>query len=190
MDVDLRIFVVMFMYSYCMKKLSAITSWSYSSGSVRYDMTQSLTDTQKNAALSNIGSGIVIVPYSLLTTALSGDMLDLVTNAKGILLVDAPTGYGGGGIFWKATRSTTTDKFIFFNGDYTVVKIEFNRSTGFLSNLSSYDLRTGAVRYDVIQSLSTVYQSNVRDNIGVKSPNELLADDDFIAQLKTKLGIA
>lgn len=172
------------------KKLSAMTSWSYSSGSVRYDITQSLTDTQKNAALSNIGSGIVIVPYSLLTTALSGDMLDLVANAKGILLVDAPSGYGGGGIFWKATRSTTTDKFIFFNGDYTVVKLEFNKSAGTLSNLSSYDLRTGSVRFDATMSLSDAQKSRSRSNIGVQSADELLEDADFIAQLKTKLGIA
>lgn len=172
------------------KKLSAMTSWSYSSGSVRYDMTQSLTDTQKNVALSNIGSGIVIVPYSLLTTTLSGDMLDLVTNAKGILLVDAPSGYGGGGIFWKAAIGTTTDKFIFFNGDYTVAKIEFNKSAGILSNLSSYDLRTGSVRFDATMSLSDAQKSRSRSNIGVQSADELLEDADFIAQLKTKLGIA
>lgn len=38
------------------KRLSSITSWPYSSGSVRYDITQSLTDTQKQRARDNIGA--------------------------------------------------------------------------------------------------------------------------------------
>lgn len=47
----------------------------------------------------------------------------------------------------------------------------------------------GSVRYNADMLLSIVQKSIARSNIEVKSADELLADDDFIAQLKTKLGI-
>lgn len=46
------------------------------------------------------------------------------------------------------------------------------------------------VRYGVSQDLTDAQKQQARSNIGVQSADELLADDDFIAQLKTKLGIA
>lgn len=40
------------------------------------------------------------------------------------------------------------------------------------------------------QSLDDKQKATARSNINVKSVDELLADDDFIAQLKTKLGLS
>lgn len=45
-----------------------------------------------------------------------------------------------------------------------------------------------AVRF-VEQDLTSEQQMQARTNIGVQSADDLLADDNFIAQLKTKLGL-
>lgn len=47
----------------------------------------------------------------------------------------------------------------------------------------------GPVRYNADMLLSIAQKSIARSNIGVKLADELLEDDDFISQLKTKLGI-
>ena len=39
------------------------------------------------------------------------------------------------------------------------------------------------------QNFSMSEQAQARANIGIQSADELLADDDFIASLKTKLGL-
>lgn len=58
------------------------------------------------------------------------------------------------------------------------------------ADLMVIDLVNGQAVLTEDQSLTDTQKSTARSNIGVQSADELLEDADFIAQLKTKLGIA
>ena len=147
-----------------------------------------LTPAQQDTALSNIGLDFVHVDYSLLNTVLSDSLDALVSNANGLILV-SPLNNRYPVIF---TRSSIINNVINFNSwqNYdTVAQISYNITTKALSQISSADLRFDSVRYNVEQTLTNTQKQRARSNIGVQSADELLADDDFIASLKTKLGI-
>lgn len=63
-------------------------------------------------------------------------------------------------------------------------------STKKLNLLTSWSFNSGSVIYNATQTLTDTQKQQARTNIGVQSADELLEDADFIAQLKTKLGIA
>ena len=70
-----------------------------------------------------------------------------------------------------------------------VSQFYYNTSTKKLTAIGAIDLHFDSIRYGVSQTLTNTQKQQARSNIGVQSADELLADDDFIAQLKTKLGI-
>lgn len=81
----------------------------------------------------------------------------------------------------------------------TIFVSEFNARVWFVLTLShtskklsliSAGYATDVVRYSEGQNLTDTQKQQARTNIGVKSADELLEDAAFIAQLKTKLGIA
>lgn len=156
---------------------------------IRYNAIQNLADTYKDKALSNIGLDFIHLDYSLLNTTLDNSTAALIENAKGLILTNKPdSSYSV-----ILTRSTVVNNIIYFNswrGVSLVDQIVYNVATKALSNISSTDLHFDSVRYTVSQNLTDVQKQQARTNIGVQSADELLADDDFIAQLKTKLGIA
>lgn len=156
---------------------------------VRYDEEQSLTDTQKDTVLSNIGLKWVNVPYSLLSTTLDDATYAKIKNANGLILTDAPSEYYGPLEFiCGANNGDGTKVFAGLNlantSAYIVLYVNHN-----LTNVRYARTYDGAVPYDRTVTLKPAQQEVARTNIGVKSADELLADDDFIAQLKTKLGI-
>lgn len=157
---------------------------------VRYDEEQSLTDTQKDTVLSNIGLKWVNVPYSLLNTTLDDATYTKLTNAYGIILTDAPSEYYGPLEFiCGANNSEGTKVFAGLNLANTSAYIVLNVNHK-LTNVRYARTYDGAVPYDASKTLTDAQKQQARSNIGVQSADELLADDDFIAQLKTKLGIA
>lgn len=170
------------------KLLSGISSGLTYGGSVRYAEEQSLTNTQKDTVLSNIGLDFIQLDYSLLGTTLDNSTAALIENAKGLILTNEPDSSHS----VILTRSTVVNNIIYFNswrGVSLVDQIVYNVATKALSLISSTDLHFDSVRYNISQHLTDVNKQQARTNIGVQSADELLADDDFIAQLKTKLGI-
>lgn len=170
------------------KLLSGISSGLTYGGSVRYAEEQSLTNTQKDTVLSNIGLDFIQLDYSLLGTTLDNSTAALIENAKGLILTNEPDSSHS----VILTRSTVVNNIIYFNswrGVSLVDQIVYNVATKALSRISSTDLHFDSVRYSISQHLTDVNKQQARTNIGVQSADELLADDDFIAQLKTKLGI-
>lgn len=171
------------------KLLSGGSSGLTYGGSVRYAEDQSLTDTQKDTVLSNIGLKWVNVPYSLLSTTLDDATYTKLTNAYGIILTDVPSDYTGPIEFiCGSNNSDGTKVFAGLNlantSAYIVLYVNHN-----LTNVRYSRTYDGAVPYDMPKTLTSAQQAVARTNIGVKSADELLADDDFIAQLKTKLGL-
>lgn len=150
---------------------------------------QTLTIPQQNQALGNIGINFVRLPYSLLNTTLSDEMMEVVYNARGIILVDTPSDYRNPTVFVKGNNVSRSCIFVAFVTGNTYCIFTFNKSTKLLSGISSGLTYAGSVRYAETQSLTDTQKQQARSNIGVQSADELLEDDDFIAQLKTKLGL-
>ena len=158
-------------------------------GAVRFNEKTKLTSSQQDVALSNIGLDFVHVDYSLLGTTLDASTAALVENAKGIVLTNTPENYSKAFVFLKAVYSNNAIYFNAWNGVSLVSQFSYNISTKRLTAISGTDLHFDSVRYTVDQGLTDAQKQQARTNIGVQSADELLADDDFIAQLKTKLGI-
>lgn len=163
----------------------------YDPSAVSFDRNQSsVSDDNKNKALGNIGIDFVRIPYSLLNTTLSDEMFAVLDNARGIILVDTPSDYRNPTVFIKGNNVSGSCPFVSFVTGNTYSMFTLNKSTKLLSVISSGLTYGGSVRYAEDQSLTDTQKSTARSNIGVQSADELLADDDFIAQPKTKLGIA
>lgn len=150
---------------------------------------QTLTIPQQNTALSNIGLDFVHVDYSLLGTILDDSTAALVENAKGIILTNTPENYSKASVFLKSNYSNDLIYFNAWNGVSLVSQFYYNTNTKKSTAISDTDLRFASIRYDVSQGLTNTQKQRARSNIGVQSADELLEDADFIAQLKTKLGL-
>ena len=116
------------------------------------------------------------------------NIYNAVASAKGIILENVPDGNNAPSLYLVGNSDTVTTIFV----------SEFNARVWFVLTLShtsqklsliSTGYATDVVRYNEGQNLTNTQKQQARTNIGVQSADELLADDDFIAQLKTKLGI-
>ena len=172
------------------KALANVVHTYTDTGCVRYNQAQDLTTSQQDTALSNIGLNWIHVSYSLLNTVLDDDTYTKLTSAFGIILSDAPSEYYGPLEFiCGANNGDGTKVFVGLNLANTSAYIAL-RTNHRLTNVSYLRTYDGAVPYDASKTLTNTQKQQARTNIGVQSADELLADDDFIAQLKTKLGIA
>lgn len=179
----------MFTLNKSTKLLSGISSGLTYGGSVRYAEEQSLTTAQQERALDNIGFPLVHLDFALIGTTLDDNIYNAVASAKGIILENVPDGNNAPSLYLVGNSDTVTTIFV----------SEFNARVWFVLTLShtskklsllSTGYATDVVRYSEGQNLTDTQKQQARANIGVKSADELLEDADFIAQLKTKLGIA
>lgn len=155
---------------------------------VRYDEVQDLSNAQKDTVLSNIGLDFIQLDYSLLGTTLDDSTAALVENANGLILLNVPNNERPV-IFPRCNFANNAVYFNSWRGIYLVDQIIYNVSTKAFSAVWSTEVPINSVKYDGGQKLTDVQKSQARANIGARSADELLADDDFIAQLKVKLGI-
>lgn len=127
---------------------------------------QTLTIPQQNQALGNIGIDLVRLPYSLLNTTLSDEMMEVVDNARGIILVDTPSDYGSPTVFIKGNNGSQSCVFVGFVTGTTYSMLTLNKSTKLLSGISSGLTYGGSVRYVEAQNLTTSQQNTALSNIG------------------------
>ena len=167
-----------------------VTSVDFATKAVRTDIAQSLSLAAQNQALENIGADLVRIPYSLLGTTLSDGMANVINNARGIILVDTPNDFISPTIYNRGRTTPSSAKFITIGEIRDVYYISYNKNTKALATVVHNYTDTGCVRYAESQNLTDVQKQQARSNIGVQSADELIEDADFIAQLKTKLGIA
>lgn len=167
-----------------------VTSVDFATKAVRTDIAQSLSLAAQNQALENIGADLVRIPYSLLGTTLSDGMANVINNARSIILVDTPNDFILPTIYNRGRTTPSSAKFITIGEIRDVYYISYNKNTKALATVVHNYTDTGCVRYAESQNLTDVQKQQARSNIGVQSADELIEDADFIAQLKTKLGIA
>lgn len=157
-------------------------------GAIRFDRLTSLTASQQDVALSNIGLDFVHVDYSLLNTTLSDADFNRIWNAKGLIISGNNNNIPA--IFMRGSSGSENVMFYEFNDTISFSYITLSASYKTLSSIVAQVFNLGSVAFNTAQTLTDAQKQRARSNIGVQSADELLADDDFIAQLKTKLGIA
>ena len=159
---------------------------------VRYDKAQDLTTSEQNTALSNIGSELFVLDIENGQATLTDAQEAALLSSKGVIL--RGTVNAGKEVLTKIYFSDyqggdTVNFFAIRNNEfclwcsYTKSTKIFKFNTGVRWSNPTY------VSVYSSQNFSMSEQAQARANIGVQSADELLADDDFIASLKTKLGI-
>lgn len=153
------------LYNKNTKALANVVHTYTDSGCVRYVQEQNLTNTEKDTVLSNIGLDFVQVDYSLLGTTLTDEMFAVLDNAKGIILVDPPSGYYNPRVFIKGNNGSTGCFFVSSATGTTYCQIQLNKSTKILSGISSGITYGGSVRYAEAQDLTDAQKQQARANI-------------------------
>lgn len=132
-------------------------------GALRFDRLASLTASQKDTALSNIGLGFVIVDYSELSTTLSDDRLSQLVNAKGFILTNTPDDYTRAVVFTAGTRLVNSIIFSSVEDAKNINYIVLNIPNKALSLVQTSKL----VISNFNQNLTNTEKDTVLSNIGL-----------------------
>lgn len=159
---------------------------------VRYDKAQDLTTSEQNTALSNIGSELFVLDIENGQATLTDAQEAALLSSKGVIL----RGTVNAGkevltkIYFSDYQGGDTVNFFAIRNNEFCLRCYYTKSTKiFKFNTGVRWSNPTYVSVYSPQNFSMSEQAQARANIGVQSADELLADDDFIAQLKTKLGI-
>lgn len=145
------------------KKLTNSGTFAFSANCVYY-VKQTLTNTQKQQALSNIGLPLVHVDYSLIGSTLDDSTYNKLLTAKGVLLENVPDGNNAPSLYFVGASDTVTTIFV----------SEFNARVWFVLTLShtskklslvSTGYASDVVRYGVSQILTDAHKQQARSNI-------------------------
>ena len=156
--------VSQFYYNTSTKKLTAIGGTDLHFDSIRYGVSQDLTNTKKERALSNIGLPLVHVDYSLIGSTLDDSTYNKLLTAKGVLLENVPDGNNAPSLYFVGSSNTVTTTFV----------SEFNARIWFVLTLShtlkklsliSTGYASDVVRYGEGQNLTDVQKQQARSNI-------------------------
>lgn len=182
----------MFTLNKSTKLLSGLGSGLTYGGSVRYAEVQNLTTSEQNTALSNIGSELFVLDIENGQATLTDAQEAALLSSKGVILrgtVNAGkevltkiyfSGYQGGDVV----------SFYAIRDNEYCLRCSYTKSTKIFRFITGNRWTNPAyVSTYSPQNFSMSQQAQARANIGIQSADELLADDDFIAQLKTKLGL-
>lgn len=146
------------------KRLERVSSSAVTINCIKYNTVQSLTDTQKDTALSNIGLPLVHVDYSLIGSTLDDSTYNKLLTAKGVFLENVPDGNNAPSLFFVGSSDTVTTIFV----------SEFNARVWFVLTLSHTSKKlslvsTGyvidVVRYGEGQNLTDTQKQQARANI-------------------------
>ena len=158
--------------------------------SVRFTK-QTLTIPQQNTALSNIGSGLFVLDIENGQATLTDEQEARLLSCNGVIL--RGTVNAGKEVLTKIYFSDYQEgdqvSFWAVRNNRYILQCIYTKSTKlfrFLTSANFIDPNAVSIK---AQTLSATEQAQARANIGVQSADELLADDNFIAQLKTKLGL-
>ena len=145
------------------KKLTPAGTFAFSANCVYY-IKQTLTNTQKQQALSNIGLPLVHVDYSLIGSTLDDSTYNKLLTAKGVFLENVPDGNNAPSLYFVGSSNTVTTTFV----------SEFNARIWFVLTLShtlkklsliSTGYASDVVRYGEGQNLTDVQKQQARSNI-------------------------
>ena len=144
--------------------------------------TQTLTEAQQTQVLDNLGLDFVSLPSTVFGTPLTDTQDAQVKAARAVLIDGQRYVYHYTSVYEKYTY------FYAFDDASSVYVLRYDASTKkFMTPTRSLITDLGALRFNKAQSLTPAQQAQARENIGITQG--LLNDADFIAELKTKLGL-
>ena len=168
--------------------VSPVTTNNITAGLLSYGSVQNLSIDDTNRVMSNIGLDIVVVNLTNGSATLTQAQANALLASNGVIF----TGSG--------TNETQTERMknrIFFRFDERSYYAMLNRASMMYATYNP-DTREVKVRgtveisdpisvHFINQTLTEAQQAQARENIGITQG--LLNDADFIAELKTKLGL-
>lgn len=170
--------------------VSPVTVNSVTAGLLSYSSVQNLSINDTNRVMSNIGLRYVVIQVTNGTATLTNAQQNAMLSARGVL-IEGSTSYE------PATRrvyalgqtdGNIVSGYSLLSGSL-LLTLSYNKTTKVLTvNTGAQPLLDqGAVRFNTVQELNETQQAQARENIGITQG--LLNDADFIAELKTKLGL-
>lgn len=152
---------------------------------IRTDISQDFSNAQQDVALSNIGLDFVHIDYSVIGTTLDDQLFNQIANAKGVIINNHPNGLY---VYTRARGIGFPVNFFTIRDATTITACTLSDTDKKLTLSGTFSFSANCVYY-VNQTLTDVQKQQARTNIDVLSPNELLNSDNFISELRTKLGL-
>lgn len=153
---------------------------------VRYT-TQSLTTDQQNTVLANIGLDIMVVNLTNGSATLTQEQVDALLASNGVI-------FTGSGKDAAQTRQMKNRIFFRSDNDFYAIGIRgyliyaiYYPSTRVITAIGLLKFLDVDSVHFTAQTLTEAQQAQARANLGITQG--LLSDADFIAELKTKLGL-
>lgn len=167
--------------------VSPVTANNITAGLLSYSSVQNLSIDDTNRVMSNIGLDIMVVNLTNGSATLTQEQADALLASNGVIF----TGTGTNAIQTKRMKNR-----IFFyveNRFYAVYNISYvmyavyNPDTRVITFRDVLSIIDHISVHFTAQTLTEAQQAQARENIGITQG--LLNDADFIAELKTKLGL-
>ena len=168
--------------------VSPVTVNNITAGLLSYSNPQNLSIDDTNRVMSNIGLDIMVVNLTNGSATLTQEQADALLASNGVIFTGTGT---------DAKQTKQMKNRIFFRFDERSYYATLNRASMMYATYNP-DTREVKVRGTVeivddvsvhftAQTLTEAQQAQARENIGITQG--LLNDADFIAELKTKLGL-
>lgn len=168
--------------------VSPVVGNDITAGLLSYSRPQNLSIDDTNRVMSNIGLDIMVVNLTNGSATLTQAQADALLASNGVIFTGTGT---------DATRTKRMKNRIFFRFDESsfyavynsayVMYAEYNPDTRVITARDMIYITDPVSVHFTAQTLTEAQQAQARKNIGITQG--LLNDADFIAELKTKLGL-
>ena len=167
--------------------VSPVTTNNITAGLLSYSNPQNLSIDDTNRVMSNIGLDIMVVNLTNGSATLTQAQADALLASNGVIFTGSGT---------DATQTERMKNRIFFregNSFYAMynranmVYAVYNPDTKSITVFYPTAIQDSQSVHFTAQTLTEAQQAQARENIGITQG--LLNDADFIAELKTKLGL-
>ena len=168
--------------------VSPVTANNITAGLLSYSSVQNLSIDDTNRVMNNIGLDIVVINVTNGSATLTQAQADALLASNGVIFTGSGT---------DATRTKRMKNRIFFRFDERsfyavynsayVMYAEYNPDTRVITARDMIYITDPVSVHFTAQTLTEAQQAQARENIGITQG--LLNDADFIAELKTKLGL-
>lgn len=167
--------------------VSPVITNNITAGLLAYSFVQDLSIDDTNRVMSNIGLDIMVVNITKGSATLTQAQADALLASNGVIF----TGTGASAaqtermknrIFFRLKSSF----YAVYNNAYTMYVV-YNSDTRVITVRDIVGIKDPVSVHFIAQTLTEAQQAQARKNIGITQG--LLNDADFIAELKTKLGL-
>lgn len=167
--------------------VSSVIGNSITAGLLSYSQPQSLSIDDANRVMNNIGLDIMVVNLTNGSATLTQAQANALLASNGVIFTGSgtdavQTGRMKNRIFFRQGNSF----YAMYNVN-SVMYAEYNPDTKSITVFYPVAIQDGQSVHFTAQTLTEAQQAQARKNIGITQG--LLNDADFIAELKTKLGL-